>query len=256
MGRVLKRVPLDFNWKIGQKWKGFLNPYRSHRCEACDGSGLNEETKKIQDEWYSLDNAVYSQNPFNPKTRYNTLAHSYNITEVEVEALVRYGRLSDLIGYPCYFDEEQGKWLTYDKKLAPSERKWHETTEPKFPTTAEVNEWNLRSVFGHDSINASICTKARAKDLGVYGHCEMCDGEGEIWFSDDIKKMSESWKRVEPPHGEGYQMWENTSEGSPMSPVFESLEELCEWCSLNASITGTNTYVSKDKWLEQLSYDL
>ena len=32
-----------------------------------------------------------------------------------------------------------------------------------------------------------------------------------------------------PPKGEGFQLWETTTEGSPVSPVFETLDELCEW---------------------------
>lgn len=32
-----------------------------------------------------------------------------------------------------------------------------------------------------------------------------------------------------PPTGEGWQMWEDTSEGSPMSPVFATREELARW---------------------------
>jgi hypothetical protein len=255
MGRILKRVPLDFKWTLNQKWKGYLNPYCSYKCEACDGGGYNEGTKKIYDEWYNFENAVYKQNPYRPNARYNATAHNNNITESEVEALVRAGRLSDLMDSKYHFNDEKNVWEKLDMSVPHKDRKWVECEQPTFPTPEEVNRWNMESPFGHDSINAHICVEVRAKELGVYGMCECCDGEGEIWFSDEIKELSENWERVDPPVGEGYQMWENTSEGSPQSPVFETLDELCEWCSENASIFGTSQFVSKEEWMRCLGGD-
>ena len=255
MGRILKRVPLDFKWPINQVWKGYVNPYRSQECKACERTGLNTETKKIYDEWYNFDNAVYEQNPYRENARYNVNAHSNNITEIEVEALVRGGRLSDLLDAWYRFDDEKNTWIKCDTSVPYKERTWVECEQPKFPTPEEVNRWNMMGM-GHDSLNAHICTEARAKELGVYGECECCNGEGEIWFSDEIKKLAEDWERVGPPTGEGFQMWENTSEGSPQSPVFETFDELCEWCAENASIFGTNNFVTKEKWVNCLSDDI
>jgi hypothetical protein len=256
MGRILKRVPLDFKWVKGLTWKGYINPYHSQECKACDRTGLNPETKKIQDEWYGFDNAVYEQNPFRTNARYNINAHSNNITESEVEALVRSGRLSDLMDSWYHFNKEKNVWEKCDTSVPYKERVWVECEQPVFPTPEQVNEWNLKSGFGHDAINCAICTETRAKELGVYGHCECCNGDGEIWFSDKIKELAENWESYDPPAGDGYQMWENTSEGSPQSPVFETLDELCEWCTNNASVFGTQNFVSKEKWIEILSYDL
>jgi hypothetical protein len=254
MGRILKRVPLDFKWSNNQIWKGYVNPYRSQECKACDRTGLNPETKKIDDEWYAFESNNYKPNPYRENARYNVDAHSNNITEVEVEALVRSGRLSDLLDSWYHFNDEKNVWEKNDTSLPREERKWVECEQPVFPTPEEVNRWNITGM-GHDAINRSICTKARAKELGVYGVCECCNGEGEIWFSDEIKELAENWESYEPPVGDGYQMWENTSEGSPQSPVFETLDELCEWCSENASIFGTKEFVSKETWLKCLGGD-
>ena len=54
---------------------------------------------------------------------------------------------------------------------------------------------------------------------------------------------------LEPPTGPGYQLWENTSEGSPMSPVFETKEQLALWCEHNATIFGSHTMTYKE-WLD------
>lgn len=54
---------------------------------------------------------------------------------------------------------------------------------------------------------------------------------------------------LEVPKGEGWQMWEITSEGSPMSPVFDTPEKLAKWLSDNkASVFGYQT-ATYDQWL-------
>lgn len=53
----------------------------------------------------------------------------------------------------------------------------------------------------------------------------------------------------EPPKGEGYQLWETTSEGSPISPVFASAEELAAWCESGATIFAS-VRLPASEWLE------
>ncbi len=65
-------------------------------------------------------------------------------------------------------------------------------------------------------------------------------------------KHKETWF-YHPPTGEGFQMWETTSEGSPQSPVFKSLDELCEWLeNSKASWFGSQT-ATKDEWKKGLT---
>jgi hypothetical protein len=53
----------------------------------------------------------------------------------------------------------------------------------------------------------------------------------------------------DPPKGDWYQLWETTSEGSPISPSFETPEELAHWLEDNkASAMGYET-ASYDQWL-------
>jgi hypothetical protein len=239
MGRELKRVPLDFKWPIDQLWKGYVNPYGSQQCKACDGGGHNPETKRLSDTWYDFEN---TGNRWCDK-----------LTEIEVEALVREGRLSDLMPYWYRFDEKLNKWFVLKDR---SVKKWEECEQPEFPTPETVNNWERQKRMGHDAINRWICIKARAKHLGIYGHCEYCNGEGEIWQSEEIKQLSENWERFDPPTGEGFQLWTTTNEGSPMTPAFNSLEALCEYCEKeNVSVFGGST-ATKERWMEMLNKEL
>jgi hypothetical protein len=102
-----------------------------------------------------------------------------------------------------------------------------------------------------DSLTQCICVQAKAKREGVFGHCEKCGGEGEIWPDKETEQLAEDWEGIDPPEGEGYQLWETTSEGSPVSPVFRALDELCEWLAPNVSVFGGHM-LSKDEWVAAL----
>ncbi len=74
--------------------------------------------------------------------------------------------------------------------------------------------------------------QAFLKAAGVperWGVCRRCDGEG---VHPEAKEASDAWQDYEPPEGEGWQMWETTSEGSPITPVFATAEGLVE-CLVN-----------------------
>jgi hypothetical protein len=80
---------------------------------------------------------------------------------------------------------------------------------------------------------------------------------GKIWSGyvpdhplTDEEAEAETW-RQHPPAGPGYQLWENTSEGSPKSPVFNSSEELAEWCAGNATTWGY-CQASEEEWLQMI----
>jgi hypothetical protein len=103
-------------------------------------------------------------------------------------------------------------------------------------------------------VNRWICVEARARREGVYGVCEWCHGEGELWDTPAIKDAYEAWTPTEPPTGEGYQLWETTSEGSPYSPVFETLEALCAWCETHATTFGSQRTTAAE-WQRMLAED-
>lgn len=234
MGRELRRVPMDFSWPIGEVWGGYINPFyhQGTQCTSCGRTGLSPELKKIKDEWYSFYESEWIY--ISSNRRYNNLAHQYHITQAEVDALVEEGRLQD---FTHTFIAGQG---------------WVEKDPPFLPTPEMVNEWS-KDGMGHDSINQWICMKARAKELGFdpEGVCPVCKGDGLLWPSEEIKQAYENWEPTAPPKGDGFQLWGTTSEGNPASPVFETLEALCEWCADNAT-TFASFKASKDEWMKML----
>ena len=213
MGREIKRVPLDFDWPLNKPWKGFLNPYAEdwRTCPFCKGSGGNEATKQIEDDWYNFSG--------------EGTEWCNSITQDEVDALIKEGRL---MGFTHIWTREAG-WVAMD---------------PMPVITAElINAWSSRrQSVGHDAINRWICVETRAKRLGVYGKCEFCGGKGELWRTPEAEKAHAEWEREEPPTGEGWQVWETVSEGSPISPVAGGPNPIVQWlmenehCSMAAAV--------------------
>lgn len=251
MGRELKRVPLDFNWKIGKIWKGFINPHRIHECNLCDGTGHSKEYDELEKKWYSFENAIYQPNPFKQNGRYNIMAWSNNLDDDDVKALIEGNRLWDFTRVPI--NEEQKQIVK--EKIENGGNSWLPFNNGYVPSAKEVNEWNLKSMVGHDSINCWIVIKAKLKRLGLSEDCPHCEGTGTDWQSKEAKDLHENWKDYEPPTGNGFQLWSTTTEGHPMTPVFSSLEDLCKHLeSAKVSVFGSNT-ASYERWLEMLSED-
>lgn len=215
MGREIKRVALDFDWPQGVVWKGYVNPYSSQDCTACDSSGYNPETNQISEDWYDFSGTGRRW--------------CNNITQDEVDALVEHNRLYEFVR----------EWI-------PGQG-WVEKDPPYHPTADEVNAWS-RNGMGHDAINRWVCVEARAKRLGVWGVCPACDGHGEIWHSDKVRELADGWydnERYDPPAGDGWQLWEDVTEGSPISPVFATVGEFKEYL-----IGEGYSEVAVDKFIE------
>jgi len=252
MGREVKRVSLDFNWPIKKTWGGYLNPYYglSADCPFCGGTGYSKEAKRLQDLWYGYepfrpeDRGSVPFQPDNPLVRKlaeRNVLHSPEFYGTGEHVIIREAqRLCELFNtkWMHHLNTDDVAALVADGRLRDSIN----------PTPKEVNEWSLAG-FGHDSINQWVVTKAECKRLGINDTCPKCNGEGTIWTTPESKQLCEEWTEVEPPVGVGYQMWETTSEGSPISPVFETPEELAEWLVENkASAFGSDT-ATYEEWL-------
>ena len=65
----------------------------------------------------------------------------------------------------------------------------------------------------------------------------------------------QSWPdcRIPPPTGEGWQLWENVTEGSAVSPVFATAEELAEWLSTPGNDTSITQGTTRERWVDRLT---
>lgn len=247
MGRLLKRVPLDFDWPLNTTWEGYLNPHTGRECPTCKGTGYGRAARELSDRWYGWDrpadwvwcDATYTK-------RWNRAAWNNNLDEEDIAALLAADRLWDFTRVPR--NEEQRQIVK--QRIAEGHNSWLPFDNGYVPTPEEVNEWN-RNGLGHDSINAHIVIEAKCKRMGITPSCVRCEGEGVIWPSRTEKEAYEAWKPQEPPTGEGYQLWEDTTEGSPQSPVFATLYDLAVWCEEHATVFGDVKTTAKE-WYSML----
>jgi len=248
MGRKLKRVPLNFAWPQGRIWSGYLNPIKSTPCTRCDGNGRSPQVQYLYDKWYGQHaepDWVWCDKAHT--RRWNRNAWHNNLTEEDVQALLEADRLWDFTRVPR--TEEQRAIV--EQRLKDGHNSWLPFSNGYTPTPEEINEWNKQGL-GHDSLNAHFVIEAKAKKRGYPLVCNVCLGEGCLWASPAEKIAHEDWEPTEPPIGEGYQLWETTTEGSPDSPVFVSLDELCIWCAENATTFGSYK-ATAEEWKSMLS---
>lgn len=85
----------------------------------------------------------------------------------------------------------------------------------------------------------------------TWGRCEACGGEGYAPGQEEAIRQRDEWQQREPPTGEGWQLWETVSEGSPITPVFATPEELARWLVRNDdSITRGRSF---EQWMALLT---
>lgn len=226
MGREAKRIPLDFGWPLKKVWEGYLLPESLHEeeCQKCAGSGLSPEAGALSETFY----------PHQIGSRYGRqheerLAWHDKIGQAEVDNLLAEGRLRTWVPGE---NGERGHWESLPR------------------TADEVNAAQRRGgLDGHDGINRHVLVKFRCERLGIPYLCSRCEGHGSVEKYDGQRAEAEAWGPTEPPIGDGWQMWETTSEGSPTSPVFATAQELAAWCAASgASVFGSHT-APADEWL-------
>lgn len=221
MGRELRRVPLDFDAPLREVWRGYRTPeeFCFPDCVACGGTGYGREARAVLETFYQHQIA---------SPRADVLAWHDKIGQTEVDNLIAEGRLR-------VWDE--GEWVT----------------KPR--TAAEVNAMQHgHGIDGHDGINRHILVKFRCQVLGIDLVCPVCEGEGNV-ARPGQRAAADAWEPTEPPDGDGYQLWETTSAGSPVSPVFATLEALCEYAADHCTVFGS-VRASSQEWKHMLDRGL
>ncbi len=178
---------------------------------------------------------------------------SHHLNADDVKALLDEDRLRDFTDRPLNAEQQAEKErieAANDANRANPQKgyvyKWF--NNGYIPTPQEVNDWNILT-FGHDSINQWICVKARCKKMRVSSQCKECKGNGYIWHSKEAMRYHNAWRSKEPPAGDGYQLWETVSEGSPVSPVFATPEELARWMVSPGNDTSVTKNTTYEQWM-------
>jgi hypothetical protein len=112
-------------------------------------------------------------------------------------------------------------------------------------------DWPIRKVW--PGYMGQICTEQIEYCMGripAKTHDEICDTCRYVARLAQIEIKSygcPNWK-FDPPIGEGWQMWETTSEGSPLSPVFKTPEELAKWLADTGASAFGSQVATYESW--------
>ena len=208
MGLQVRRVPMDFSWPISQIWSGYIDPYVTQRipCQDCEGDGLSRWAKLYKQQW---DGAA----PFDPMAygspevltdHLGNVAWKFNLNQDDIEAL----RKRELL----------------DRRLLDL-------------SVSEINRFTLRLANENRgwlySQQRYTCISNRCRHNRVPCSCQTCRGDGSVYPSQELEFLANDWVPEDPPTGPGWQMWETVTEGSPVSPVMASAQDLANWCANN-----------------------
>lgn len=99
-----------------------------------------------------------------------------------------------------------------------------------------------------DAFEVGLCRHCPDCVQGMQGDalCATCDGDN---CHPEDRAVFDSWTQPEPPAGDGWQLWETTSEGSPVSPVFATAGELAIWCETGATPFADLRW-SRAQWMQ------
>lgn len=94
------------------------------------------------------------------------------------------------------------------------------------------------------NIDCPACHGSGQEESGAI--CQYCSGVG---VHPTFDERYNAWEEEEPPTGDGWQLWEDVTEGSPISPVFATKELLARWLSEHGERgSGRNCY-TYETWL-------
>lgn len=219
MGRDVRRVPLDFDWPMKQVWSGYLMPDRFEEvaCPDCE-LGSTPDGELIQGIAYML----------------TGLADDVSQRERGREMHPNLTPIHD-ISYVHGQPRPTPRFEEFIKGLMPEDEG--------------------RSMFGRQPYRMARRLVELAGLDDDWATCPTCEGRGGTEAYPGQRDEAEAWECAEPPTGEGWQMWETTSEGSPMSPVFATPAELATWLADTGASMFGGQGATRERWLSIIMGD-
>lgn len=222
MGRKVRRVPLGFDHPLNETWPGFLMPdkFDEKPCPAGEQC-MNGSTP----------------------------ARAWAQVVVRLLLQLDDDRHAHAQGRPMhpYFDSLPTPSRTHDNLMDRHFRDRRPTVPRPSPDIAELGTGlagRPSGFLGHDSIDTWRATdtvvKAAGLDPDKWGICPACGGHASLEAYPGQRDEAEAWEPAEPPTGEGWQLWETVSAGSPISPVFDSAQGLARWLATYEGADANN----------------
>lgn len=257
MGRQVRRVPLDFAWPVGKTWEGFCNPhYRP--CPEAD-KGLCHNGSSNAGKWLES------------VTRLLSLIGEEATAEPHAAQLRARGRT---FPHP-YLDEwSQAPRTPLPRAVEQAIHKLEPQQARMLAAHQALREHPPRLLsFGGDEMIALVRGLAKGRALGPlagssasyeigltllkaagiedekWGTCKVCGGHGD---DPATREAYENWKEEPPPTGDAWQMWETTSEGSPISPPKATPEALARWLADNNASAFGHDGASYESWMRMI----
>jgi len=220
MGREVLRVPLDFDWPLDKTWQGYLmgEELQGAQCPDCS-SGYTWAAMWVQKTFYRLSMLAAD---VGEQVRGRPL-HPW----LAADPMAPY----DDRGEPL---SRNGAWVTY-----PVPRPGQDMVQFVAALSGEP-ESSVVDRFGSSTVAWRVQVRLNEL-LGLpedWGICPTCDGHGSVEKYPGQRADAEAWERTDPPTGDGWQLWETVSEGSPISPVFATADGLIDWMTTPAAKWG------------------
>jgi hypothetical protein len=104
----------------------------------------------------------------------------------------------------------------------------------------KIFDWPLNKTWWGYTLDSIPCLYCSAQGVYNGNPCPVCNGDGWAYIS------------VEVPAGDCYQLWETVTEGSPVTPPFETPEELARFCAdpdNDVTTFGSTSFADYETWL-------
>ena len=269
MSRELRRVPSGFDWPLDKTWEGYFPPkfLESIPCANCDGMGWSQQAEHLSDLWYGKvdfdprsqgSEPLTAESPSMRRTAERNVGNAPEFYGTGEAAIVREAtRLANLHNryWSNHLSQEDVDALVaseyglnhFTSKFVKGVGWVRHDPMPEI-LAADVNEHTAGNFFDHPDLYT--LQKIYAKRGGWSLTCESCGGRGSHEAFKGQRKAAKKWKPIKPPKGPAYQVWETVSEGSPVTPAFDTPEELAAYLvnKSGGTIEGTMKWILGSGW--------
>jgi len=249
VSREVRRVPLDFTWPLDKVWSGYVRPTELSlpTCPDCGGAGWSGGAQWLRSivatlgmaaghaaatargEKYRGDRGTIhpylAEYPQRPTRRIEVTPTPEQVTAAS-EAVERIERETGRAAPVVLQRAARGYPDTVGYELVEPTLDLAELYAGLAGTPVERLDQYSNSSAEYTALQ--VLVRAAGLDPETWLSCTACGGSGEQGTPEQ-RAASEAWGFTDPPTGEGWQMWETVSEGSPISPVFPDREGLIVW---------------------------